>query len=75
MRLKKALIVADDAEIFVLLCCCKEDILVPASTSAVMVSPINGCMVLDINATLNQYCDIIPTLLAAPGLTGCDTIF
>ena len=29
---------------------------------------------IDINATVNQHHDIIPNLLAAQGLTGCDTV-
>ena len=52
--------------------CCKEDI--PASTSVLMVSPIHGPSMIDINATVNQHHDIIPNLLAAHGLTGCDTV-
>ena len=62
MRPKKALTVADDTDIFVLFLhfCCEEDILVQASTSVLMVSLINGYIVLDINATVKQHCDIIP---------------
>ena len=71
---KKALVVADDTDVCVLLLhfCCKEDI--PASTSALMVSPIHGRSMIDINATVNQHHDITPNLLAAHGLTGCDTV-
>ena len=71
---KKALLVADDTDVFVLLLhfCCKEDI--PASTSVLMVSPIHGRSIIDINATVNQDLDIIPNLLAAHGLTGCDSV-
>ena len=70
----KALIVADDTDVFVLLLhfCCKEDI--PASMSVLMISPIHGRSMTDINATVNQYHDIILNLLAAHGLTGCDTV-
>ena len=70
----KALVVADDTHIFVLLLhfCCKEDI--PASTSVLMVSPIHGHSMIDINATVNQPRDIIPNLLASHWLTGCDTV-
>ena len=70
---KKAL-VADDTDVFVLLLhfCCKEDI--PASVSVPMVSPIDGRLMIDINATVNQHRDIIPNLLAAHGRTGCDTV-
>ena len=67
VKAKQVLVVADDTDIFVLLLhlCCQGDI--PASTSVLMVSPILGHAVLDINAT-------IPDLLAAHGLTGCDTV-
>ena len=71
---KKALVAADDTDVFVLLLhfCCKEDI--PASTSVLMVSPILGRSMIDINATVNQHHDIIPNLLAAHGLTGSNTV-
>ena len=74
VRPKKALVIADDTDIFVLLLhfCCQGDI--PASTSVLMVSPIHGRTVIDINATVNQHQEIIPGLLAAHGLTGCDTV-
>ena len=36
--------------------------------------PIHGRAVIDINATVDQHCEIIPDLLAAHGLTGCDTV-
>ena len=39
-----------------------------------MVSPICGRAVIDINATVVLHRDIIPYLLAAHGLTGCDTV-
>ena len=39
-----------------------------------MVSPIRGRAVIDINATVDLHRDIIPDLLAAHGLTGCDTV-
>ena len=68
------LVVADDTDIFVLLLhfCCLGDI--PASTSVLMVSPIRGRAVIDINATVDLHRDIIPDLLTAHGLTGCDTV-
>ena len=47
---------------------------IPASTSALMVSPIRGHVVIDINATVDLHRDIIPDLLAAHGLTDCDTV-
>ena len=39
-----------------------------------MVLPIHGCSIIDINAIVNQHPDTIPNLLAARGLTGCDTV-
>ena len=73
-KVKKVLVVADDTDIFVLLLhlCCQGDI--PASTSVLMVSPIRGRVVVDINATVDLHRDIIPDLLAAHGLTGYDTV-
>ena len=71
----KVLLVADDTDICVLLLhfCCQGDI--PASTSVLMVSPpIRGRVVIDINATVDLPRDIIPDLLAAHGLTECDTV-
>ena len=68
------LVVADDTDIFVLLLhlCCQGDI--PATTSVLMVSPILGHAVIDINATVDLHRAITPDLLAAHGLTGCDTV-
>ena len=74
VKAKKVLVVADDTDIFVLLLhlCCQGDI--PDSTSVLMVSPIRGRAVIDINATVDLHRDIIPDMLAAYGLTGCDTV-
>ena len=74
VKANKVLVVADDTDIFVLLLylCCQGDIL--ASTSVLMVSPIRGRTVIDINATVDLHRAIIPDLLAAHGLTGCDTV-
>ena len=74
VKAKKVLVVADDTDIFVLLLhlCCQGDI--SASTSVLMVSPICGRAVIDINATVDLHRDIISYLLAAHGLTGCDTV-
>lgn len=73
-KAKKVLVVADDTDIFVLLLhfFCQGDI--PASTIVLMVSPIQGRAVIDINATVDQHHELIPDLLAAHGLTGCDTV-
>ena len=66
--------VADDTDIFVLLLhfCCQGDI--PVSTSVLVVSPIRCRAVIDINASVDLHRDIIPDMLAAHGLTGCDTV-
>ena len=71
---EKVLVVADDTDVFVLLLhfCCQGDI--PASTSVLIASPIHGRAIIDINATVSQHRKIIPDLLAAHGLTGCDTV-
>ena len=74
VKAKRVLVVADDTDIFIILLhfCCQGDI--SASTSVLMVSPIRSRAVIDINATVDLHRDIIPYLLAAHGLTGCDTV-
>ena len=74
VKAKKVLVVADDTDISVrlLLFCCQGDI--PASTSVLMVSPIRGRAVIDINATVDLHRDFIPDMLAAHELTGCETV-
>ena len=74
VKAKQVLVVAYDTDIFVLLLhlCCQGDI--PATTSVLMVSPILGHAVIDINATVDLHRAITPDLLAAHGLTGCDTV-
>ena len=74
VKAKKVQVVADDTDICVLLLhlCCQGDI--PASTSVLMVSQIRGRVLIDINATVDLRRDIIPDLLAAHGLTGCNTV-
>ncbi|KAG1664960.1 Dual specificity protein phosphatase 16 [Nymphon striatum] len=44
------------------------------SSKVLMVSPVQGRAVLDINAAVEVHKLIIPDLLAAHGLTGCDTV-
>ena len=65
VKANKVLSVANYTDIFVLLLhfCCKRDL--PASTSVLIVSPIRGRAVIDINATVDLHRDIIPDLLAA----------
>ncbi len=67
-----SLVVADDADIFVLLLhfCYSGGI----SCYVQMVSPAQGRASIDINATVVEHNAIIPDLLAAHGLTGCDTV-
>ena len=74
VKAKNVLVVADDTDIVVLMFhfCCQGDI--PASTSVLIVSPIRGRAVIDINATVDLHRGIIPDLLAAHGLTGFDTV-
>ena len=66
------LVVADDTDIFVLLLyfCHQGSI----SCKVLMVSPIQGRSVLDINAAAEEHSSIVPDLLAAHGLTGCDAV-
>ena len=74
VKANKVHVVAEDTDIFVLLLhfCCQGDI--PASTSVLMVLPIRGRAVIDINATVDLHRDIITYLLAAHGLSGYDTV-
>ena len=66
------LVVADDTDIFVLLLhFCH---LGKITSHVLMVSPIHGRTVLDVNAAVEEHKSIIPDLLAAHGLTGCDTV-
>ena len=55
VKSKTELVVADDTDIFVILLhfCCQGDI--PASTSVLMVSPIRGRLVIDVNATVDLH--------------------
>ena len=66
------LVVADDTDTFVLLLyfCHQGSI----SCKVLMVSPIQGRSVLDINAAAEERSSIVPDLLAAHGLTGCDSV-
>ncbi len=71
VQAERVLMVADKTDIFVLLLhfCSQGDI----SSSVMMVSPIQGQAVFDINA-VEQHHMIIPDLLAAHGLIGGDTV-
>ena len=66
------LVVADDTDIFVfLLYFCHQGSI---SCKVLMVSPVRGRSVLDINAAAEEHSSIVPDLLPAHGLTGCDTV-
>lgn len=68
----KVLVIADDTDIFVLLLhfsYCGN-----ISCQVIMGSPIHGRAVIDINVTIERNRHIIPNLLPAHGLTGCDTV-
>ena len=67
-----AIVVADDTDVFLLLLhfCNTKDI----RCHVLMASPISGRTVIDIAATVDKHKCIIPNLLAAHALTGCDTV-
>ena len=67
-----AIVVADDTDIFLLLLhfCNLKNI----ACRVLMKSPISGRAVIDIAATVEKHKGIIPNLLAAHALTGCDTV-
>ena len=66
------LVVADDTDVFVLLCrfVFNGDI----TGHVMMVSPIRGRTVIDINESVDKNRAIMGDMLAAHGLTGCDTV-
>ncbi len=66
------LVVADDTDILVLLMhfCFSGDI----TCHVMMVSPAQGRSTIDINASVEKHHGILQDLLAAHGLTGCDTV-
>jgi len=68
----QVLVVADDTDVFTLLChfVVQGDI----KGQVMMISPIKGRIMIDINATVNKSRPIMSNLLAAHGLTGCDTV-
>lgn len=69
----KALVVADDTDVFAMLCHFVHtgDI----SQNVYMVSPAaSRCDVVDINATVTKNEDIMADMLAAHCLSGCDTV-
>ena len=70
--LPKVLVIADDADIFVLLChfVFHRDI----TGQVYMDTPKKERKMKDINASVEKHHKIMPDLLAAHALTGCDTV-
>ena len=66
------LVVADDTDVFVLLCHFVFNGVITGHV--MMVSPIRGRTVIDINESVDKNRAIMGDLLAAHGLTGCDTV-
>ena len=69
---QSAVIIADDTDIFVLLCHFLQ--LKNIKSQVYMVSPIRNRSVIDINKTVSQNDKVVDNLLAMHGLTGCDTV-
>ena len=65
-------VISEDTDVFILLLHYynTESITIPT----IMESPIKGRAVININKTLIKHSAIIPNVLAAHGLTGCDTV-
>ncbi len=68
----RKLVVADDTDVFVLLCHFVHQGSITGSVK--MVGPAKNRAVIDINLTVEYNIAILPGLLAAHGLTGCDTV-
>lgn len=67
-----ALVVADDTDVFVLLC---HFMFFGEITGHIkMISPVSGRTMIDINASVDKNTAVMSNLLAAHGLTGCDTV-
>jgi len=66
------LVVADDTDVFLLLLCyCNRG---DITCKVPMTSPIEGRSFLDITASVETHKQVMPDLLAAYALTGCDTV-
>ena len=70
---KSLVIVADDTDVFALLLHVRHAGAINAAT-VYMESPLKGRSVIDIDATIRDDLSIIPCLLAAHALSGCDTV-
>ena len=66
------LIVADDTDIFVLLCHFVHNKAISGQVK--MVSPKKDRKMININRTVMEHLDVMDNLLAAHGLSGCDTV-
>ena len=66
-----AMLIADDTDIFVMLMhfCFHKKI-----KNVYMASPVHGRAVLDINASVKDHESILPNLLVAHSITGCDSV-
>ena len=71
---QKAIVVADDTDIFVLLLHFCHTGEIRSKTYMQRTDKGSSSKVMDIAATLANHKPIIPNLLAAHGLTGCDTV-
>ena len=66
VRANNALVVADDTDIFVF----RGDI----TRNVMMISPIRGRTVIDINASVDKNPAVMEDILAAHRMMGCDTV-
>lgn len=66
-----AIVIADDTDIFVLLVHFYFHGKIP---EVYMVSPVHGRAAVDIMAVVEKHSSVVPDLLCAHGLTGCDTV-
>ena len=65
-------VMADDSEVYILLLHYynQKELNIPMF----MESPVHGRQTIDIRATAKEHANILPNLLAAHGLSGCDTV-
>ena len=68
----RVLVVADDTDVFILLCHFVFHGDIPGHV--MMESPIRGRAIIDINGSVENNQDVMSNLLAAHGITGCDTV-
>jgi hypothetical protein len=69
---QEVLVVADDTDVFVLLCHFVHYGKITGNVK--MTSPVKDRTVININVTVEKHSSTMPNLLAAHGLTGCDTV-